>query len=510
MSESLFFILGVSLIVVGFFLQVFPRFGYPEYGIDTWRWLLYAKKIYQNKFRLPKVVDHYIIPGAFSAPPLILVFLAFFSKGDAAKKYNFIFSPLFSLIENTLLFAFTYFVSQSLLVACVASAFYAFTPADVIENSNLNMRSLGKLTVMFTLAALILHHNTPTNLWFALAVTGATLTLLGHRMSTQFLFVCSLFFSVMWLSFVPVVVFALAFVLAFVLSGGQYLNVLKSHLSMFRFWFSKRHERFAHPLTGYEQPKSFFVILKTFLTRLVRRNPYLFSILPVFLTLQAWRWQGVTQDYLLLCGLALVLALSTTFITFILCFGEGYRYLEYLTFPVSFLTATWIVEFYSQYNQASFLHSLFVNTSLFLSVLASLVSILHWYKTFKTQAKQATVTFSQSEEAKEVLAVLKRHQNESKRFYSIPPIVDDYVAYHFENWKVGFHDNGQALVKSYPYYPVVRDTKRVIQELDLDFLLISCQLVPKGWFDDKADLKECLKVENKGFYLFEFKREPHV
>lgn len=494
--------LEIIIIIGSYTLQIFPRLWNRYYGIDTWRWLLYADEIRKNKGRLPKQVDKYIVPAPFNAPPLLLVFLAKFFSRQQIERYNFLINPFFNIIENLLLFSFVILISGSLAASVTASFIFALIPADVIENTDLNMRALGKLCYQCAFVSMALLLWKGDLLWGLLFAGAVGLVLLAHRMSTQFLFLSVLTASVVMQNIQVALYFACGVLLALVLSRGFYIKVFINHVSILRFWWKHQKQRFANMITGEIPRTSLKSVAWIFAKRLVGRNPYLFFLLPLIGFANSGlpsRIEILIQATILL---ALAMAVLTTFVPGLIFLGEGYRYIGFVSFQVAMLIGVYSAPLLARIP----LPYLYV-TGLAVSLVLSLAMVGVWlYRIARRDDKG--VTFSMGEDFQDVLRHLESH-GQDYRFMSVPPMADDAVAYFSKASRVAFHDNGVALLQTSEYYPVIKNFSLTLKKYKINYCLLSQQLLKQ--LEESSRLKaiqdnfQKILHENERYVLYQRK-----
>ena len=97
------YLYGLVIPVLSFFLQVWPRLINRYFGVDTWRHLMVADYVRENRHLPESMKSRYILPAPFGYPPVIVILLAIFPK-KIAEKFQFVFSPLFDSFSNYFIF----------------------------------------------------------------------------------------------------------------------------------------------------------------------------------------------------------------------------------------------------------------------------------------------------------------------------------------------------------------------------------------------------------------------
>lgn len=397
--------------VLYFLIQIAPRIGLPNYGIDTWRWILYANKIRENGFKLPRYIDHYIYKARYSYPPTFHFMLAAFPEKFILKN-NHLISPIFAVVENILLFVFTLKITLNPETALIASLIHALTPANIVENNNLNTRSFGQVlhTAAFFVIMLVAFFNWSP--FWCLIPFG--LVMISHRFSLQTLLFSSIICDIYIGSPVISLMLILSIPFTIVLTLGHYYIVLKAHLTQVKYWYGQIIKNYT--LINIP-PLSFF-------KSILSRNLFVLALFyPVIF---------ITKDintflYLYIISI-FVASVAITFVKPFRAIGDGYRYIGYITPAISLSLAL---------------------TDMPLIYLTPLVIGNFVVITYKAlQLRRASVgdmlSLRITPPLQELLNKLFLQENRSN-FASFPPNLDDFVALNYPDVKVMFHDNGLAL-----------------------------------------------------------------
>jgi len=101
---------GIAVSLLGYLIQVRPRFYNRYFGVDTWRNLSISDYIRTHK-RLPEELPKYMLKGPFDYPPFLNIILALLPKKFVEDYQGFI-SPIFDTINNILIFIVTYILTR--------------------------------------------------------------------------------------------------------------------------------------------------------------------------------------------------------------------------------------------------------------------------------------------------------------------------------------------------------------------------------------------------------------
>ncbi len=324
---------------------------------DTWIFLIGARKIRENDFRLSGRYRDDDVPADRYYPPLFFYLLALIPERYArlAIKYG---SAVTDAVVAALLFATAAFVSDSMFLGFLAAIVYLSSPMIFQQVFCLCVRPL---TILLISIVFLISFSPSLLSVFALTALTSIILLL-HKFATQVLAFTSIAF--LFIGRIDVLAsLALGFAVALAVSRGYYLNVLKAHINHLRSGYLRR-------------------FLSTKQSGLIKRTLAL----------------GVYCPWLLYCGLTIygnrAFLASSPFvyvITWILTLtalaivtnvgllrilGEGWRYLGYLGFPVGFYVALTIG--YDQIALAAF--SVFV-------ILGFVISDFYARRLFRTHEK---------------------------------------------------------------------------------------------------------------------------
>lgn len=357
------FIIAFIIPFLSYILQTYPRFFNRYFGVDVWTRLLEIDHVKKSHHKIPgKITKGFIIDGTFDYPILFPWIFSFFPKRTLLKFQGFV-SPLFDALQNVLVFTICFQLTHSISMSLTAQLVYSLIPIIPIENSYLTPRSLGYL--MFTLAfyPLLLYQTSNMLIYLFGSLLFATLLLLTHRFALQsFIFIC-IFFAVINNSLVYLLVPTLAFFLAVIVTKGYYLRVAKGHLYNIYFWTKNYKFRFAHQIYGLTKRRKLDWVGTIYLL--------LSQFSPIFLIVtDVWVVSSFVYLYLFVTGSALQLQNAMFYfmsmwvlffyivgsvilrIKILIPIGEGQRYLEMATVPVSILTSVFVFYFYQLYGYA--------------------------------------------------------------------------------------------------------------------------------------------------------------
>lgn len=348
-------ILGLIIPFIAILFESYPRIVNRKFGVDIWTHLLYLKE-YRRQGGIPNKIDNgFLVPGTYDYPPAFISILSKFPD-KLVHKYEFLFSPIFDALHLVLIFLFAYTFTQNLLIALLTQLLYLVTPIVVLENSSATPRSLGYTLFSITFIALY-YHLASGGFWLlVLAVFSGSLIFLAHRFTTQGFLFYSIVFSIFFGTFSFVLVFAVSFSLALILSKGFYLRVLSGHLGNLRFWRKVIKFRFYHQVNGAGKRKKSEDFVFNLYNQFLKFPPFILAITNPWVITSLYylftEYSGTLHMpyFLLWVVTSYVLAIVTLWIPKLRFLGEGQRYLELSAFPAAFLSSQLLVSFINRGN----------------------------------------------------------------------------------------------------------------------------------------------------------------
>lgn len=455
------YLIGIAIPFLSFFLQVWPRIKNRYFGVDPWHHLMVAEYIRKHK-RLPvSFTDKYVIPGPYGYPPFLFFILALFPK-KFTDRYNFIFSPIFDAAHNYLIFFAALLLSNNLMVAISAQIIAALTPVTVLEASILNARVLSYLFFSLSFFSLLLFSVNGSLLWLIIAGIVLFVLFFTHKFGIQAYVFSAVVFSLVERNPLYVAFFIFMFGLTLVLGGKRYRLIFNEHMDALKYWIKNGENRFAHQFRKAQKDskKRQFVdrlfllsqrlpfasvfgespLLSVFLVLLIAKNFNLLmfqSVIPEIFLNKLILW-------IITLSVVGLLILSIKKLRFI---GEGYRYIEFVIFPLSIALGSYVPFFLTNYG------TIFIQISLFhLAVL--LLGIIFLQRKVILNDRNRSIT----KEKWEIINYLNSNVGDKLRL-GIFPLQEGDAFLYFAKGKVLTADSLVLLDKLVDMYPVV--TKKV-------------------------------------------------
>lgn len=355
--------LAVIFPLIGFALQYYPRLFNNYFGIDVWTRLLETDAVRQNNHKIPDKIERgFIITGEFDYPPVFPWVLSWFPK-RWIERYQGIVSPFFDALTNLAIYFIVMQTIGDVRVALAAQFVYTFIPMIVLENSSLTPRSLGYFlfTVAFYLQIVVYQWGgiTEQPVVFLAALLVSLLVFLSHRFAAQSLFFIDIAATLALQSAIFLTIFLVAFALAFVVTRGYYLRVLRGHLFNIYFWIVNQEYRYWHQVKGNISAKrnpDFVGKIYYFLNKfapfaLFGVNFWIASAVGFVLAqatgfnlgvIVANNWIFLFSWWVIFFYLLAALVLSSKYLV---CIGEGQRYLEMAAAPSAIIAGYLFVAF---------------------------------------------------------------------------------------------------------------------------------------------------------------------
>ncbi len=452
------YFVGVLISLLSFIYQIWPRLKRKYFGVDPWRHLLVAEYIRKHKCLPESLTEKYITSAPFGYPPVMSLYLALFPK-KFADKYNFIFAPIFDAIHNYLIFITTFLLTNNLLAATFAQVIAVLTPVIVLESSVLSPRILSYLLFSASFFSLLLFSINGEYLWLILAGILLFILFYEHRFGIQAYFFSMVAFSIVEHSPRYVIFFLIIFGLVILLGGKKYRLIFTEHMGSLVYWYKNGNLRFGHQFRHTkEDPKSVEFVRKLFLfssklpfVSIVGESPWLLIFLAI-LCIKSFNLISVSSvlpstilDKLILWVIALsvvsLLVLSIKKLRFI---GEGYRYIEYVIFPLAIILGSYVPFLFSRYKDLLISLSVFTFICLFFG-------IIFLQKKLILNDRNRTIT----KEKWEIINYLNSNVGDSLRLAVFPQQEGDAILY-FAKGKVLTADSLINLAQIDDFYPAIK------------------------------------------------------
>lgn len=487
-------ILGIIFFFFCFYTKAWVRLKKRDFGVDTWYFLNYSEA-FRSRMVLPARLNNYLLDIEEQwYPPFLAIILSFFPK-KITDKYHWVISAAIDSLQGALLYVFSILVSGRLDIAITASLLYMSSAINASMATNLNARPLASIILTSLMLLMYRFSLAPNALYFILILLVGVVLLHSHKMATQQLAFFCLGLSLLFKTAVYFNFLLLIFLSATVLSGGFYLKILKNNIEIIVFWARNlqhllKHQIYASFLynnpekakwrigiSGLKMNKYMFLFARLQLAILLCAaavSYFLLQNMPGFSNLR-FLFFWIFINYFTV--------ISTTYFPVFKYIGEGFKYLIFGTFPVSFLVAYGIITLVQP---------------LFLAYLVLVVLVmLSFYVQFFTLSRQLLNTNSYvDDELKKVISILK--DSDKDNIMCIPVFKAEPVAY-FAGKKVLWGAHGSGWDKLDEFWPIVKvPLEKLIHKYQITQVLVDKRFV------DIEDLKIGPYIEpvfNGSFYI---------
>ncbi|PIT88936.1 MAG: hypothetical protein COU27_03005 [Candidatus Levybacteria bacterium CG10_big_fil_rev_8_21_14_0_10_36_7] len=468
------YLYAIIIPLLSFLLQAFPRIFNKHFGVDVWTRLIEIDLVRKNNHKIPGIMKNgFIIEGKFDYPPVFPFIFSFLSKKTLEVIQGFV-SPFFDSLHCIVVFIIAYQITNNITIGLMAQLIYMTIPLIALENSYLTARSLGYLNFTLAFYPLILYSISPLPSYLLFAFISTTLIFLTHRFATQSLLFIVIFFSIIDKSFLYIFLFLLSGLTAIIITKGYYLRVLQGHWLNIYFWIVNYKNRFAHQITKSSLSEGrrdfvgriYYILGKFSPITLIGLNSWLLvSFLFIYL--------NFTHPNLIYLQNSLYGKLSLWIIFFyifaiiilsvkrLLPIGEGQRYLEMATVPVSITSSILFFSFLQTQKNISIL--------LFISIFAiNLLLILIVQIKLIINDK----TRSKTEDMQKIFSYINKLSG-NPRIMCIPHQITTMTIYNSKAHVLVNANNVGLFGNMIDFFPVLkRSIKEIAKEFNLDYLLL--------------------------------------
>ncbi len=489
-------ILAFLFPIIGFILQTYTRLFNRSFGVDVWTRLIEIDHVRNAGHKIPgKLTGQFIVDGYFDYPPVFPMFFSYINR-ELIEKYQGVVAPFFDSLNNLLIFFVAYYFTKDIRVALLAQAIYTFIPVIVLENSSLTPRSLGYFMFNLAFISTLLYTQTHSLLLLSTSIFFTAALFLTHRFAMQSLLFVSLFFTVYQRDFYFIGVFILGLVLAVLITNGYYLRVLKGHLYNIYFWVVNKEYRYAHQVRGLSKTKKkadFVELVYSLLAKfapitLIGTNFWIVSAFAILLVnlhlLPFLSWQTVPFINMFAAWILFlyVLGIVVLMVKYLICIGEGYRYLEMAALPSS-ITAAWI---YWQLQQTQF--AMVATIGFGLLLVGNLGLILSVHRTIIKDRNRSVTP-----DLENIFTFLNK-KSKDYRILCIPHQNTTNVVFH-TNQAVLVNADNPGLMRIQDVYPVLKfPLRNTIQKFKINLILLKESFAKK----DELGLSKAKEIYRSG------------
>jgi len=291
---------------------------------DTWWFLIEARKLRKGNFKLFSKYREERPEWENDYPPMFQYLLAIVPDEyiDCVIRYAV---PFLDAFTASLLFSLTAFITNSLEYGMFGVIVYFSAPMIFQQNFCLCVRPL---TILIISIIYILSRSFSIPSFWGISLL-VSIILLLHKFATQVVIFTSVSYLVIG-RFDYMLSVVVGFLMSMLISRGYYLKVLRAHVNRLR---SSDLKQFAESRA------------KNPLKRIVALTIYCPWLIFFIISLFSLNWNIFSS--LLVYDVAWILTLTVLSVvanfSILRVIGEGWRYLGYLVFPMSFYTISTIV-----------------------------------------------------------------------------------------------------------------------------------------------------------------------
>jgi hypothetical protein len=164
--------IGLGIALITYFVRVWPRVGFPNYGLDVYFHLALTDVVRKERDR--QKFSSFFLIGEYNDYPVLMHYLLSPISGKLLEKIRAFVSPLFEVLNAALLYWFTYSITGNVSVAFAAWLFYLASPQLTIECLTLTPRLLGIFFFNLWMLAMIIGAYYSSPAWAVVSVLAGT------------------------------------------------------------------------------------------------------------------------------------------------------------------------------------------------------------------------------------------------------------------------------------------------------------------------------------------------
>lgn len=426
------------------------------------------------------MTEKFIIPGPYGYPPVLFYLLSLFPK-KFTDEYQFIFSPLFDALHNYLIFVTAYILSGNILVATSAQIIAALTPVTVLEASILNARILSYLLVSTSFISLIFY-----SLYggvYLLAIAGLSLFTLffSHKFGVQAYLFLIIAFSLVEKNPLYIVFFLSVYSLVVIIGGKRYKLIFNEQMDAFKYWYKHGNERFVHQFRQDQiaikkrqfVDKMFVYSSKLPIVSIIGETPWIIGLFLLAIAKYFYNIPLQSSIPSLMMNKLILWVTSLTIVAFLILsikklrfIGEGYRYIEYVIFPLAIILASYVPYLYKAYPVLFSVVALLVCISF-------VVLILILQKIVILNDRNRSIT----DEKWEIIRYLNKNVGDKLRL-GVFPLQEGDMFLYFSKGKVLTADSLYLLEKLSDIFPIVTKTMdEIVKKYKLNYIFFDRKYV---------------------------------
>lgn len=501
---SFFFL--ISILIFSFSFRSFFRYFFKDHvNFDAYYHLILIKFIRKNGIRNLIEKKRFIENFNLEYPWLLHYIISYFPKKYNLLKIEKYTNPFLDTLFVFFLYIITFNLTKSNNLALSLCVLYLFTPASFTTLINgpritsFTPRLFGEIVGSLMFISEYLYFIDGSQIYFILAIIFAGLTILSSKFSFQAIFFISIFLFIFTLKAEYLVILFCGLVFSILISGGEYLKVIKRQLDHLKWHFVKNLQgkigssnrnslKILKANLKSKNIKKFFVLLFFKNTFIIVATRFPISFFSLYLIFVNYKLSNNFEliDYFILSSFSVFFLSSLKWFLFI---GEAERYLNY----VFFFIILKVLLFFSE-------NSLYINILIFYGVL---FFICEFYLTKKRKLNDndEIISWLNKQKRKLKIATIPYHLGGWKIVYE----TKHHWLYHlsWEKNKIQFLENNFLI--EYPILDVTK-AKRIIEKYDLDYIFFDKKILSNYYgknFPSITGLKT-IKISKNVFALFKY------
>lgn len=355
----------VLLVVITFVTRAFPRFIFRDSkDSDTWYHLLAAKRIRENRMRIPRTLKGALIPHIYDYPYLLHWILALFPRKFRDSYVEPFIGSFVDVLLSIAIFEFAYYFStkwytnlDSNIVAILSTALFITIPAMTAEftgprSTSANTRPLGELffTLSFMFAAIYIWDSNIWSLVFCLFFAG--LIPITSKFGVQALLFISIIAGILLRSWLILILPFAGMLIALIISKGYYATICSGQVQHLIHYFKVAQKTFSGvsnrnrwqdvislPRDLLKEPKKAFRTLNYYNSYFIAllRIPLLVFVFWITINQREILFKPSGNQFLTFWLLGSIIVFLLTSLRPFLFLGESERYLNFAVTPIVLL-----------------------------------------------------------------------------------------------------------------------------------------------------------------------------
>lgn len=445
-------------------------------AVDDYFWQKYRRQLRHTR-QFPPVLKEYLLDVRQWYLPVYGKLISLMPNGLFS--HGFLVTQVLSIMRLCLMYVMVRLCGfdPGINTVLLALLVYLSSPILVTYDNQLNSRIVG--AILFDVLIFLIYRFVGQS-FDVMLVSGICLLFLSivftHKLTMQLLIFLLIVLALSHGAFLLPVVFVT--VVAFAYSCLGLKKHLVAHAETTRFWNRNRHLLSAHqikesPIYGQERENS--TTVGTVVTKLTMIYG-LFPFLPLFFS-----HTGISPFWLVIALATVGFALLTTFVPFLICWGNGRSYTYYLP-------SILLMGLFTSSNEPNII----TVCLLFAMLMVAVAAMVKFYRYLSVKLKE------KDEDLDEMLT--KISESDIDRVMVVPITISDEISGRTGKavlW--GAHGYGILWVE--PYFPVLRTTvEQAVNDWNLGGMLLNKSYWPD--FYKQVDQSVFSVVHENGKYIF--------